>query len=55
MSNTTNIANFYSGLQSSLAVVNGVVSSTALILAFDLKENRFDTRYPLNKWHRQIR
>jgi len=47
--NIANIANYYSGLQSSLAVVNGVLSSTGLILAFDLKENRFDTKYPLNK------
>jgi hypothetical protein len=48
-SNIASIANYYSGLQSSLAVVNGVVSSTGLILAFDLKENRFDTKSPLVK------
>ena len=49
VSNITNIANYYSGLQSSLAVVNGVVSSTGLVLAFELKEDRFDTKHPLNK------
>ena len=48
-SNIASIANYYSGLQSSLAVVNGVVSSTGLVLAFELKEDRFDTKYPLNK------
>ena len=48
-SNIASIANYYSGLQSSLAVTNGVVSSTGLILAFDLKENRFDTKFPLVK------
>ena len=47
--NIANIANYYSGLQSSLAVVNGSVSTTGLILAFDLKENRFNTNYPLVK------
>jgi hypothetical protein len=47
--NIANIANYYSGLQSSLAVTNGVVSGSGLILAFNLKENRFDTNYPLVK------
>jgi hypothetical protein len=47
--NVANIANYHSGLQSSLAVVNGVLSSTGLVLAFDLKKNRFDTKYTLNK------
>ena len=47
--NIANIANYYSGLQSSLAVVNGSVSTTGLVLAFDLKENRFNTNYPLIK------
>ena len=47
--NIANIANYYSGLQTSLAVVNGVLSSAGLILAFDLKENRFDPVVPLVK------
>ena len=42
-----NIANYYSGLQSSLAVTNGVVSTAGLILAFDLKQDRFDVKAPL--------
>jgi hypothetical protein len=43
-----NILNYYSGLQSSLAVTNGVVSSAGLILAFDLKQDRFDVKLPLS-------
>ncbi len=43
-----NIANYYSGLQSTLAVTNGVVSSAGLILAFDLKQDRFDVKAPLS-------
>ena len=43
-----NVANYYSGLQSSLAVTNGVVSSAGLVLAFDLKQDRFDVKAPLN-------
>ena len=43
-----NIANYYSGLQSSIAVTNGVVSTAGLILAFDLKQDRFDVKAPLN-------
>ena len=35
-SNIANVANYYSGLQSSLAVTNGVVSTAGIILAFDL-------------------
>jgi hypothetical protein len=36
VSNITIIANYYSGLQSSLVVANGVISSTCLVLAFDV-------------------
>jgi hypothetical protein len=43
-----NIANYYSGLQSSIAVTNGVVSTAGLVLAFDLKQDRFDVKAPLN-------
>ncbi len=43
-----NITNYYSGLQSSIAVTNGVVSSAGLILAFDLKADRFDVKSPLS-------
>jgi hypothetical protein len=43
-----NIANYYSGLQSSIAVTNGVVSTAGLILAFDLKQDRFDVKLPLS-------
>ncbi len=32
-SNIANVANYYSGLQSSIAVTNGVVSTTRLMLA----------------------
>ena len=46
--NIANIANYYSGLQSSLAVTNGVVSTAGLILAFDLKQDRFDVKAPLS-------
>ncbi len=41
-SNIADVANYYSGLQSSLAVANFVVSSAGLIIAFDLKQDRFD-------------
>jgi hypothetical protein len=47
-SNIANVANYYSGLQSSLAVTNGVVSTAGLILAFDLKQDRFDIKAPLS-------
>jgi hypothetical protein len=43
-----NIANYYSSLQSSLAVTNGVVTTAGLILAFDLKQDRFDVKLPLS-------
>jgi hypothetical protein len=43
-----NIANYYSGLQSSIAVTNGVVSTAGLILAFDLKQDKFDIKAPLS-------
>jgi hypothetical protein len=45
-SNIANVANYYSGLQSSLAVTNGVVSSAGIILAFDLKQDKFDVKLP---------
>ena len=47
-SNIANVANYYSGLQSSIAVTNGVVSTAGLVLAFDLKQDRFDVKAPLN-------
>jgi hypothetical protein len=47
-SNIANVANYYSGLQSSLAVTNGVVSTAGIILAFDLKQDRFDVKFPLS-------
>jgi hypothetical protein len=47
-SNIANVANYYSGLQSSLAVTNGVVSTAGLVLAFDLKQDRFDVKAPFN-------
>ena len=47
--NIANIANYYSGIQSSLAVTNGVVTGTGLVLAFQLKEDRYDAQYPLYK------
>ena len=47
-SNIANVANYYSGLQSSLAVTNGVVSTAGIILAFDLKQDRFDVKSPLS-------
>ena len=43
--NIANIANYYSGIQSSLAVTNGVVSGTGLVLAFQLKDDRYDAQY----------
>jgi hypothetical protein len=43
-----NIANYYSGLRSSIAVTNDVVSTAGLILAFDLKQDRFDVKLPLS-------
>jgi len=49
VANIANIANYYSGLQSSLAVTNGVVSGSGLVLAFNLKEDRYDAQYPLYK------
>jgi hypothetical protein len=49
VSNIADIANFYSGLQTSLAVVNGVVSGSGLVLAFNLKEDKFDAALPLLK------
>ena len=47
-SNIANKANYYSGLQSLIAVTNGVVSTTGLMLAFDLKQDRFDAKFPLS-------
>ena len=47
-SNIANVANYYSGLQSSIAVTNGVVSTAGLILAFDLKQDKFDVKLPLS-------
>ena len=47
-SNIANVANYYSGLQSSIAVTNGVVSTAGLVLAFDLKQDRFDVKAPFN-------
>ena len=47
-SNIASVANYYSGLQSSIAVTNGVVSTTGLMLAFDLKQDRFDAKFPLS-------
>ena len=49
VANIANIANYYSGLQSSLAVVNGVVSGSGLVLAFNLKEDKFNAVLPLLK------
>ena len=49
VANIANIANYYSSLQSSLAVTNGVVTGTGLVLAFQLKEDRYDAQYPLYK------
>jgi len=49
VANIASIANYYSGLQSSLAVTNGVVSGSGLVLAFNLKEDKFDAQYPLYK------
>ncbi len=46
-SNIANVANYYSGLQSSIAVTNGVVSTTGLMLAFDFKQDKFDIKMPL--------
>ena len=45
VTNVANVANYYSGLQSSLAVTDGVVtvvSGTELVLAFQLKEDSYD-------------
>jgi hypothetical protein len=47
-SHIANVANYYSGLQSSIAVTNGVVSTAGLVLAFDLKQDRFDVKAPFN-------
>ena len=47
----SNIANYYSGIQASLAVTNGVVTGTGLVLAFQLKEDRYDAQYPFIKEH----
>ena len=43
------IAGYYSDLQLTLAVVSGVVVGTGLLLAFSLKEDRFDVKAPLYK------
>jgi hypothetical protein len=48
-SNIASIANYYSGLQSSLAVTNGVVTGSGLVLALNFKEDRFDVQLPLYK------
>lgn len=40
--NTAYVANYGSGLHNTLAVSNGMVSTTGLILAFDLIKNRLD-------------
>ena len=48
------IAGYYSDLQLTLAVVSGVVVGTGLLLAFFLKEDRFEVKAPLVKskrWH----
>jgi hypothetical protein len=47
-SNIANVANYYNGLQSSLAITNGVVSTAGIILAFDLKQDKFDVKSPLS-------
>ncbi len=41
------IMNYYSDLQSTLAVVGGIVVGIVLLLAFNLKEDRFDVQPPL--------
>jgi hypothetical protein len=40
--NTAYVANYGSGLHNTLAVSNGMVSTTGLILAFDLIKNILD-------------
>ena len=49
VANIASIAHYQSGLQSSLAVVNGVVSGSGLVLAFNLKEDKFNAVAPLTK------
>ena len=49
VANIAAIANYYSGLQSSLAVSNGVVTGSGLVLAFNLKEDKYHAKFPLVK------
>jgi len=43
------LANYYQSLQLTLAVTSGVVVGSGLLLAFQLKEDRFDVKFPLVK------
>ena len=43
------LASYYQSLQLTVAVVAGVVVGSGLLLAFTLKEDRFDVKLPLVK------
>ena len=43
------LANYYQSLQLTIAVVAGVAVGSGLLLAFTLKEDKFDEKLPLKK------
>ena len=43
------LASYFGNLQLTLAVTSGIVVGTGLLLAFSLKEDRFDVKEPLYK------